>query len=189
MAIFGLAMYYQVAQYEGKGGFMVFSDGVGQYHPESDRATYSGGGILVAVPQAGQQLEPYPSWLERETNAVYDEGQANMKEHNRLLQEGVSKVEEMVDPSAPTDEKARADYLKLRKEMLDLEASETTAQHAARCAPQREESPLDALHRHQEEWAAAASAKSDAANKAEVDREAGAAAHIAQLERELGLKK
>ena len=87
MAILGLANYYQVAQYEGKGGFMVFSDGAGTWYPETERASYNGGGIIVDVPQAGQ-LEPYQVWIERVTNAVSTAQQEQVKENMRKLQEG-----------------------------------------------------------------------------------------------------
>jgi hypothetical protein len=187
--IFTQPMWYQVGQLEGKGGFVTWSNGQAEWHPEAERATYSGSGIVCDVPGPGQVLEDFQTWSSQHEVAFYAEGQANLKERNRLLQEGVSKVEAMVDPSAPTDAKARADYKKLRQDMIDYEAKETPEQFAARCAPQKEESPADAFHRQQEEWAAAASAKRDAEEAAQAERDAPNKARIEQLERELGLKK
>jgi hypothetical protein len=187
--IFTLPMWYQVDSVAGKGGFVLFSNGNGEYHPESDRATFTGSGIVCDVPGPGQVLEDFNTWSSQHESALYAEGQANLKERNRLLQEGVSKVEEMVDPAAPTDAKARADYKKLRQDMIDYEASETPAQFAARCAPQKEETPAEAFHRQKEEWAAAAEAKRDAEAAAQAERDKPRQDRIAQLERELGLKK
>lgn len=191
MGLFTALMHYEVSQLEGKGGFVVFSSGGPEYHPESDRETYKGGGLICDVPGPGQILEDYNTWSSQHEEAFYAASQARGAEDRRRLQEGTygRDLNAPEQPDAPTGAEQRAAYLKLRKEMIDLETSETPEQFAARCATPKEESPLDVLHRHQEEWAAAASAKSDAANKAEVDREAGAAAHIAQLEHELGIKK
>lgn len=88
MAIFTFPMYGQVAQYEGKGGFMVFSDGEGEYHPEADRAAFSGGGLVCDVPGPGQILEPFNVWQPQHEEAVYAGQQASRQETFDKLCEG-----------------------------------------------------------------------------------------------------
>jgi len=86
--IFKQPMWLLVSQYEGKGGFVCFSDGVGEYHPEADRATYSGGGILVDVPGKGQILEDFNTWQQKNEDAFNADNLAVITENHRLLQEG-----------------------------------------------------------------------------------------------------
>jgi len=86
--IFTFPMYGQVAQYEGKGGFMVFSDGEGEYHPEADRAAFSGGGLVCDVPGPGQILEPFNVWQPQHEEAVYAGQQAQRQETFDKLCEG-----------------------------------------------------------------------------------------------------
>lgn len=86
--IFNQAMWYQVSQLEGKGGFVVFSDGRGEWHPETERDTYNGGGIVCDVPGPGQILEDFNTWASQHEEAFNVANQAVGAENRRLLQEG-----------------------------------------------------------------------------------------------------
>jgi hypothetical protein len=88
MALFTLPMWHFVSNLEGKGGFVVYSDNVPEYHPESDRAAYSGGGLVCDVPGPGQILEDFNTWQSQQEKAYYDGLQAQGTETRRQLQEG-----------------------------------------------------------------------------------------------------
>lgn len=86
--MFTALMHYQVGQLEGQGGFVVFSSGAPEYHPEADRATYQGGGLICDVPGPGQILEDFNTWQQKNEDAFNAANQADITETHRLLQAG-----------------------------------------------------------------------------------------------------